>query len=42
MHARGLKVGAWTVDDPLLMRTLAARGIDAICTDRPDLAVALR
>ena len=38
-HARGLKVGVWTVDDPALMRTLAARGIDAICTDRPDLAV---
>jgi glycerophosphoryl diester phosphodiesterase len=40
-HARGLKVGAWTVDDPMLMRALAARGIDAICTDRLDLAVGL-
>jgi len=37
-HARGLKVGVWTVDDPALMRALAARGVDAICTDRPDLA----
>jgi glycerophosphoryl diester phosphodiesterase len=37
-HMRGLKVGAWTVDDSALMRTLAARGIDALCTDRPDLA----
>jgi len=37
-HALGLKVGAWTVDDPAEMRALAANGIDAICTDRPDLA----
>lgn len=36
-HALGLKVGAWTVDDPGEMRSLAAAGIDAICTDRPDL-----
>jgi glycerophosphoryl diester phosphodiesterase len=33
----GLKVGAWTVDDPADMRRLAALGLDAICTDRPDL-----
>lgn len=38
-HARGLKVGVWTVDDTALMLTLAARGVDAICTDRPDLAL---
>ena len=37
----GLKVGAWTVDDPARMRALAARGVDAICTDRPDLLAAL-
>lgn len=36
-HACGLKVGAWTVDDPELIHTLAARGVDAICTDRPDI-----
>jgi glycerophosphoryl diester phosphodiesterase len=35
-HALGLAVGAWTVNDPADMRTLARRGIDAICTDRPD------
>lgn len=36
-HARerGLKVGAWTVNDPADMRRLM--GLDAICTDRPDL-----
>ncbi len=33
----GLKVGAWTVNDPAGIRMLAARGLDAICTDRPDL-----
>ncbi|HET7083576.1 MAG TPA: glycerophosphodiester phosphodiesterase family protein [Rhizomicrobium sp.] len=34
-RARGLKVGAWTVNDPADMRRLS--GLDAICTDRPDL-----
>ncbi len=33
----GLKVGAWTVDDPAEMTTLMERGLDALCTDRPDL-----
>ncbi|HEY3778395.1 MAG TPA: glycerophosphodiester phosphodiesterase family protein [Rhizomicrobium sp.] len=36
-HARGLKVGAWTVDDPAEMAALANAGIDAVCTDSPDL-----
>ena len=36
-HALGLKVGAWTVNDPKEMRRLAKRGVEAICTDRPDL-----
>lgn len=31
----GLKVGAWTVNDPADMRRLVE--LDAICTDRPDL-----
>jgi glycerophosphoryl diester phosphodiesterase len=33
----GLKVGAWTVNEPTNMRALIARGLDAICTDRPDI-----
>ena len=33
----GLKVGAWTVNEPEDMRRLIARGLDGICTDRPDL-----
>lgn len=31
----GLKVGAWTVNDPADMARL--RNLDALCTDRPDL-----
>ena len=34
-RSRGLKVGAWTVNDPADMRRLG--GLDALCTDRPDL-----
>lgn len=34
-RGRGLKVGAWTVNDPADMARLS--GLDAICTDRPDL-----
>ncbi len=33
----GLKVGCWTVNDPAEMRQLIALGLDAICTDRPDI-----
>jgi glycerophosphoryl diester phosphodiesterase len=41
-RALGLKVGAWTVDDPAIMRRLIGEQIDAILTDRPDwLATAL-
>jgi glycerophosphoryl diester phosphodiesterase len=33
----GLKIGAWTVNDPATMKILASRGVDALCTDRPDM-----
>jgi len=36
-RACGLKVGAWTINDRAAMSALIARGIDAICTDRPDI-----
>jgi glycerophosphoryl diester phosphodiesterase len=36
-HLCGLKVGAWTVNDPAAIYALTAAGIDAICTDRPEL-----
>ncbi len=32
----GLAVSCWTVDEPAEMRRLAALGVDAILTDRPD------
>lgn len=32
----GLKVSCWTVDEPAEMKRLAALGVDAILTDRPD------
>lgn len=35
----GLKVGAWTVNDPRDMQALSA--LDALCTDRPDVLAAL-
>ncbi len=33
----GLKIGVWTVNDPASMRQCLTAGVDAICTDRPDL-----
>ena len=37
LHARGMAVFAWTVDDERHMAALLADGIDGIMTDRPDL-----
>jgi glycerophosphoryl diester phosphodiesterase len=37
----GLKIGTWTVNNPDEMRWLASLGIDAICTDRPDVLATL-
>lgn len=37
-HARGLAVNAWTVNAPERVRALADLGVDAVITDRPDLA----
>ena len=42
IHARGLRIFAWTVDDPARMRTLAALGVDGIITNCPHLLVAIR
>lgn len=35
-HAKGLKIGAWTVDATSDMRRLAGWGVDAITSNRPD------
>lgn len=41
-HAHGLAVNVWTCDDPARMRELMAWGIDGICTNVPDVALAAR
>jgi len=39
-HRAGLKVKVWTVNEPADMRRLLDWGVDALISDRPDLAVA--
>jgi len=39
-HAAGSLVGTWTVDDPDLVRTLVDRGVDAIASNDPAMALA--
>jgi len=41
-RALGLKVGAWTVDRVDDMRRMIDCGLDAICTDRPDIFAKLQ
>jgi glycerophosphoryl diester phosphodiesterase len=36
-RSRALQVAAWTVNKVAEMRRLAGQGVDAVCTDRPDL-----
>jgi glycerophosphoryl diester phosphodiesterase len=36
-HDIGVRVVAWTVDEPVVMRHLLDTGVDAIITDRPDV-----
>ena len=40
-HAAGLAVNVWTCDEPDAMGRLAAWGVDGICTNVPDVAVAV-
>jgi glycerophosphoryl diester phosphodiesterase len=40
-HGAGVRVIAWTVDDLERMRTLAALGVDGICSNDPRLLAAL-
>jgi len=36
-HRAGKHVHVWTIDDPEEMRTLMARGVDGLMTDRTDI-----
>lgn len=40
-HDAGLRVNTWTVDDPDHIRLVASLGVDAIVTNRPDVATGL-
>jgi glycerophosphoryl diester phosphodiesterase len=40
-HTAGLAVNVWTCDDALAMARLASWGVDGICTNVPDVAVAV-
>ncbi len=39
-HDRGLLVNTWTCNDPDRIRELATIGVDGVCTDVPDAALA--
>jgi glycerophosphoryl diester phosphodiesterase len=41
-HGAGLAVNTWTCDDPARIRELIAWGVDGICTNVPDVALAVR
>lgn len=41
LHTQGLKVGAWTVNQPAEAKTLASRGVDAVITDVRSVLAAL-
>lgn len=40
-RAEGLRIAYWTINDPARIQLLRDRGVDAIVTDRPDLARAI-
>ena len=40
-HARGVEVNVWTVDDPVRLEQLARWGVDGLCTNVPDVAIAV-
>jgi glycerophosphoryl diester phosphodiesterase len=37
-HERGMKIHAWTIDDPVQMWVMMSRGVDGIITNRVELA----
>ena len=40
IHGAGGRVICWTENDPSAMRRLTEMGVDGICTDVPDVAIA--
>ena len=34
-HRQGIEVIVWNIDDPKILQTYLAMGVDAICTNRP-------
>jgi glycerophosphoryl diester phosphodiesterase len=40
-HGLGLVINVWTCDDPDRMRVLIGWGVDGICTNVPDVAIAV-
>jgi glycerophosphoryl diester phosphodiesterase len=40
-RSSGIKINAWTVNDPLHLIWLLRAGVDGIITDYPDVAVSL-
>ena len=41
VHAAGLRLGTWTVDDPGTVRMLLDRGFDAVASNDPRMALAV-
>jgi glycerophosphoryl diester phosphodiesterase len=41
VHAAGLRVGTWTVDDPRTLEMLLDRGVDAIASNDPEMALSV-
>ena len=41
-HDNGVMVNVWVVDDPVMINLMLKCGVDAIITDKPDLAVSCR
>ena len=39
-HDAGLAVNTWTCNDPIRLVELADSGVDGVCTDVPDVALA--
>lgn len=40
-HDAGLAINTWTCNDPVRLVELADWGVDAVCTDKPDIALAV-